>query len=340
VLLETIDTLVVVLDATGRIVLANRALENLLDLSVEKMLGATPFELGVARLDPCADDAGGDVQVRSASGQLRLVAWTSHMVRGADGALQYVVATGTDVTEARATEARLRESEQRFRELAENVNDLVAELDENGVFTYVNKQFEKVLGWPAESFVGRPVGEHAPDRPALARAGLERLRAPRRRAEACCGFATGTATTAVSRSWCAASSGQGRVRIAMIARHQQARPGRGRAAPGGSAGHAGTFAAGVAHEINNPVAAILLAAERRTPRARGPKPGRDHHAREHRRPRAAARDQSAMLDREPRALELHAHETNELVGRALSLVSPMRTSTGRWCGCAARPAPC
>src|SRR5262245_60525688 len=82
VLLDAVDTLVLVLDATGRVVLANRAIEKLLGLSVEKMLGHTPFELGVAPREACADDAGGDVQVRTSEGEIRLVAWSSHMLRG------------------------------------------------------------------------------------------------------------------------------------------------------------------------------------------------------------------------------------------------------------------
>src|SRR5262245_30655351 len=108
VLLDTIDILVLVLDANGRIVLANRAIENLIGLSLDKMVGLTPFEVGVSPREACADDAGGDVQVRTAGGSIRLVAWSSHMLRAPDGALEYVVATGRDVTEARATEARLR----------------------------------------------------------------------------------------------------------------------------------------------------------------------------------------------------------------------------------------
>jgi PAS domain S-box-containing protein len=197
VLLETIDTLVVVLDATGRIVLANRALENLLDLSVEKMLGATPFELGVARLDPCADDAGGDVQVRSASGQLRLVAWTSHMVRGADGALQYVVATGTDVTEACATEARLRE--------ASSASGAGRERERPGggarrAAAHQQQAVREGTGRLAELRGASGRRAHAPDRPG-AGARRSRTAAPPRRRRACCEFATGTATTAVSRSW-------------------------------------------------------------------------------------------------------------------------------------------
>ena len=336
VLLDTIDTLVLVLDATGRIVLANRALEKLLDLATEKMLGATPFELGVAALEPCPDNSGGDAQVRSANGEVRLVAWSSHMIRGADGALQYVVATGTDVTEARATEARLRESEQRFRELAENVNDLVAELDENGVFTYVNKQFEKVLGWPAESFVGRAVGEHMHLTDlALARAGLERLRAPEeaRRGVLRVRHRDGDyrRLEVVVRSFVGPER---RVRMAMIARDITERiEAEDELRRVDRLVTLGTFAAGVAHEINNPVAAILLAAEvaLERPRSRGPETQAatttlENIAAHARRCGAIVR---AMLDFASHGRsDQRTHETNDLVARALSLVEPYANEHG------------
>jgi PAS domain S-box-containing protein len=286
--------------------------------------------------EACADNADGDAQVRSASGELRLVAWASHMIRDAEGVLQYVVATGTDVTEARATEARLRESEQRFRELAEKVNDLVAELVENGVYTYVNKQFEKVLGWPAAEYIGRPVGEHMHRVDlALARAGLERLRAPEeaRRGVLRVRNKDGDyrSLEVVVRSFVGPGK---RVRIAMIARDITQRvAAEDELRRVDRLVTLGTFAAGVAHEINNPVAAILLAAEvaLERPRARGPEMQAaattlDNIAAHARRCGAIVR---SMLDFATHGRsERRKHETNDLVARALSLVEGYANERG------------
>ena len=335
VLLDAIDTLVLVLDASGRVVLANRAVEKILDLPMEKMLGQSAFELGFAPREACPDNAGGDVQVRSANGEIRLVAWSSHMIRGADGALQYVVATGADVTETRATEARLRESERRFRELAENVNDLVAELDENGVFTYVNRRFEEVLGWPRESFLGRPVGHHMHLTDlALARAGLERLRSEfnsRRglmRVRHKDGEYRSLETVVTS-----FTGPDGKLRMAVVARDITKRmAAEDELRRVDRLVTLGTFAAGVSHEINNPVAAILLAAEvaLERPRAKGQDAPAmatlENIAAHARRCGAIVR---AMLDFASHGRsERRVHETNDLVGRALSLVEPYANEHG------------
>lgn len=54
------------------------------------------------------------------------------------------------ITEQRDTEAKLRESEERYRDLFENANDLIQSVDENGGFIYVNRKWKNVLGYTDE----------------------------------------------------------------------------------------------------------------------------------------------------------------------------------------------
>jgi len=260
ILLDGIDIIALVLDPAGRVVLANRACEDVLGMPADKLLGRTPLELGFGPREACGDEATGDVEVCDTSGRVRLVAWTSRVLFAPDGAVSCVVATGTDVTDARANEQRLRESERRFRELAENVNDLVAELTGDGVFTYVNPRFETVLGFPPEHYLGSSLDRqlHPDDLDdvrrtvaELAEPGVSRqcvMRLARRGGGHC-------TLESVARAFPARD---GTLRLAVIARDLSER----------TAAEAelrradrlvtlGTFAAGVAHEINNPLGVIL-----------------------------------------------------------------------------------
>jgi PAS domain S-box-containing protein len=61
-------------------------------------------------------------------------------------------------------EAALHHTQERFRELTESAFDLVAELDANECFTYLNPRYEEVLGYPREVLLGqRPADLVHPD---------------------------------------------------------------------------------------------------------------------------------------------------------------------------------
>jgi PAS domain S-box-containing protein len=57
-----------------------------------------------------------------------------------------VLVVSRDVTVVKETEARLRGSRERFRLIAENAYDMIAELDANGQVLYVNTQVARVMG--------------------------------------------------------------------------------------------------------------------------------------------------------------------------------------------------
>lgn len=70
-----------------------------------------------------------------------------------DGVAQ--IAFINDITVRKQAEAALRESEQRFRTLVETTSDMVWEIDENCVYTYVSPQVRTILGYTPEEVIGR-----------------------------------------------------------------------------------------------------------------------------------------------------------------------------------------
>jgi diguanylate cyclase (GGDEF)-like protein/PAS domain S-box-containing protein len=71
------------------------------------------------------------------------------------GAVTGVVEWARDITEQVKAEEALRESEQRFRDLADYVAEWVWEIDPEGKYTYGSSVAEKLLGYPHDEILGR-----------------------------------------------------------------------------------------------------------------------------------------------------------------------------------------
>lgn len=115
--LGTVAALVVVIDAEGRIVRLNRACEEITGYTLENVRGR-PLEIFLppeetGRVRETMDEllAGRAPQYLETywlakDGTSRLIAWSSTVLRGPDGSIQYLVGTGIDVTEQRRAEGQ------------------------------------------------------------------------------------------------------------------------------------------------------------------------------------------------------------------------------------------
>ncbi len=85
-------------------------------------------------------------------------------LRDADGEVVGVIAHFRDITERKAAEDALRESEALYRTIIESASDIVTILDGRGVARYLSPSSLTVLGLPPEEMIGRnPIDWVHPD---------------------------------------------------------------------------------------------------------------------------------------------------------------------------------
>jgi len=62
-----------------------------------------------------------------------------------------------DVTERKQAEEKLRDSEEKYRNIVETANEIILITDKESIITYVNKKMVDMLGYTLEEFIGRPI---------------------------------------------------------------------------------------------------------------------------------------------------------------------------------------
>jgi PAS domain S-box-containing protein len=79
------------------------------------------------------------------------------------GRITGTVMTFHDISERRRAEAKLLESEERFRALAETAADVIVTIDAESQMLFINPAAEKVFGYRPEELVGQPLSVLMPE---------------------------------------------------------------------------------------------------------------------------------------------------------------------------------
>jgi len=77
--------------------------------------------------------------VQSADGKERIIAWHNTHIQDKDGSITGTLSSGEDITDRKLAEKALQESEERFRDMAELLPEIIFEIDVQGYLTFVNK---------------------------------------------------------------------------------------------------------------------------------------------------------------------------------------------------------
>ncbi len=91
--------------------------------------------------------------LRSKEGEYRWFLSRALPIRDTEGRIVRWFGTNTDVEEHRRAEARMRESEERYRVVAETASDALMTIDEASVIQFVNTAAERMFGYTADEML-------------------------------------------------------------------------------------------------------------------------------------------------------------------------------------------
>ena len=96
-----------------------------------------------------------EVRCRRADGCYALVEGVGKVLTGENDQVTGVVITSRDITERKQIEETLQKSEERFKQVSDNAQEWIWEVDSNGLYTYASPVIEKILGYEPEEIVGK-----------------------------------------------------------------------------------------------------------------------------------------------------------------------------------------
>jgi PAS domain S-box-containing protein len=165
--LDTAGALVVVLDPEGNVVRFNRACERITGYSFDEVRGKPfpeTFLLAEERPEVERDFQrllSGEPRLErrnswvTRSGDRRMIEWSNTTLTGDDGKVEYVVATGIDVTERYQARQKLK----LYRQIFDRSYDGIVVLDANGAFVERNPIHRVLSGFKDEELIGRSAAE-------------------------------------------------------------------------------------------------------------------------------------------------------------------------------------
>ena len=149
----------------GKFIKANNALAKLLGYSssnelcridiTDVYLDEKDRKILINQFEPTGSVSDREVQWKKKDGTVIWVQLNAFAVKNKSGNTRYFEGYVRDITSRKLAENKLKESEAQYRDLVENINDIVFSLDEDGIITFISSAVEKSTGYNTHELIGK-----------------------------------------------------------------------------------------------------------------------------------------------------------------------------------------
>jgi len=160
--LDSISEHVIYYNKDFEIKWANRTAADSVNLSPLELIGKKCYSIWQNRISPCENcpvlDAlntgkSNSVEMTTPDGRVWLV--KGYPVYNINKEITGAVEITREITDLKETEKKLRDSEEKYRNLVNNILDQIIETELDGTITYVSPQVYDIFGYKPEEVIGR-----------------------------------------------------------------------------------------------------------------------------------------------------------------------------------------
>ena len=165
ILVETLQEGLAIVDSDENIIFANFAFSDILGYSQEEIVGMNLLDfVPGAEFEKILQETKKrergiasryELLIRRKDKELRNVNVSASPWINEKGELQGTVGVIMDITERKRAENKLQESEERFRNIAENALEWIWEVDSSGKYTYASPIVEQILGYKPQEVMDK-----------------------------------------------------------------------------------------------------------------------------------------------------------------------------------------
>ena len=166
--INTTQMIILLLDVEGRIQQINTFMETITGYKEAEVKGKDWFDTFLPPEDhteiramfkkAIADiDVSGEANpIMAKDGRELMIEWYSKTLKDRDGVVVGLLSFGIDISARKRAEEKLRESERKFRLLADFTQDWEYWVNPEGQYVYISPSCEKICGYRPEEFISNP----------------------------------------------------------------------------------------------------------------------------------------------------------------------------------------